>query len=194
MSQHGEHTHIISSTPKRTRIRVSSKRRNKGELERIAEALNESPKIHDVDTNVGTGTIVIHHEDGVLDDIEARLLDLGVILMCAADLKIPSAEGTTQVAFELTDAVADLNRRLGLATNGLFNLRTLVPLGFGALAIVQLVRRGFQLGAAPWYVLAYAAFDSFVKLHYSREMPKHASERASEALGAGVATSVIPKD
>jgi Heavy metal associated domain 2 len=194
MTDQCKHTCIVSTTPKRTRIRVSLKRRNLHELERIAKELNESPGIHHITFNANTGTMVINHEDGILDELFSRMRDIGVILMSAADLKIPSADGKTIVCYELTDAVADLNRRLGLATNGLFNLRTLVPLGFGALAFVQLVRRGLELGAAPWYVLAYASFDSFVKLHYSREMPQKSPVHQSEAPGAEIAGSAVSQD
>ena len=175
MTATAEHTHIVSSTPKRTRIRVSAKRRTPEELERLAEALCKSPKINEVSTNVHTGTIVVQHEDKSLKDIFTVMQDLGVIMKVATNVEIPTSDGNTVVASELANAVADLNQRLGLATDGFLNLRALIPVGLGALAIVQLLRRGLQIEALPWYFLAYAAFDSFVKLHYSHEaLPKPA--------------------
>lgn len=165
-----EHTHIVSSTPRRTRIKVSAKRRTPEELARLAEALNQSPKVDNVSVNAHTGTILVQHEDKSLNDIFSVMRDLGVILKIPTGIDIPTSDGKTMVANELADAVADLNRRLGLATNGFLNLRSLIPVGLGALAVVQLLRRGLQFEAVPWYFLAYASFDSFVKLHYSREI------------------------
>lgn len=165
-----EHTKIISSTPKRTRIRLSRKRRNSEEMARLAEALNESPKVQSVSTNLCTGSLVVYHERDGLQDIEEKLKDVGVILSSAIDLGIP-VEGGTESAYSLADAVSDLDRRLGLATSGFLNLRLLVPLGFGILAFLQLMRRGLQLEAAPWYVLAFAAVDSYIKLHHTHANP-----------------------
>jgi hypothetical protein len=77
--------------------------------------------------------------------------------------------GKSEMASDLTTAISDLNKQVGLATNGVVDLRLLVPVGLGALAIRQLLRNGLQIEAAPWYVLAYYAFDSFIKLHYTAE-------------------------
>ena len=102
----------------------------------------------------------------MLDDIRDTLKDLGVILLSATDVPIPEDDSSGD-GFSLTGAVADLDRRIGSATNGLVNLRVLVPASFGALAVVQLLRRGLELGAAPWYVLAFVAFDSYQRLRPS---------------------------
>ncbi|HYA43338.1 MAG TPA: hypothetical protein VEF34_18700 [Syntrophobacteraceae bacterium] len=151
-----EHTQIVSSTPARTRIRVSRKRRNPKEMARLAKALGKSPKVSRVQTNLHAGTLIVHHNEEALADIKAELRDLGVILMAAA--------GVQTSARSLTDAVFDLDRQLGLATGGLLSLKLLVPAGFTALAVLQLARRGLEIGGAPWYLLAYFAFESFVRL------------------------------
>jgi hypothetical protein len=89
------------------------------------------------------------------------LQDLGVILGSVAGIPVSATTDRTSVGLDLVHAVADLKQRMGLATRGFANLRLLIPLGFASLAALQLVRRGFQFEAAPWYVLAYVAFDSF---------------------------------
>jgi hypothetical protein len=76
-----------------------------------------------------------------------------------------------------------LNHWFGLATNGIVNLQLLVPFGLGALALRQLLRYGWQIEAAPWYVLAYAAFDSFIKLHYTRD-GERVEESSEEDAGS----------
>lgn len=164
-------THIVSSTPNRTRLKVSQKRRNPREMERIAKALKTAPEVQDVTTNVQTGSIVVHHDShsNSLNNISATLQDLGVVLGYVTDAELPSGDGKSEVASNLTDAVADLNKQVAQATNGVVDLRLLIPVGLGALAVRQLMRNGLQIETAPWYVLAYYAFDSFIKLHYTED-------------------------
>jgi copper chaperone CopZ len=156
-----DHTQIVSSTARRTRIRLSRKRRHPKEMARIAEVLEASPQVSSVQANLNTGTIIVHHKQEGLEDIKSRLQDMGVILMAAA--------GVETSAMSLADAVSDLDRHLGLGTRGLLNLKLLVPLGFGALAVLQLARQGFQIAGAPWYLLAYFAFDSYTRLNSTEE-------------------------
>jgi hypothetical protein len=39
----------------------------------------------------------------------------------------------------------------------------IVPIALGTLSIVTLLEHGMQIGAAPWYFLAYLAYDSYSK-------------------------------
>ncbi len=166
-----EHTKIVSHTPRRTRIRVSPKRRNKDEMAKLAGTIEQCPKTHGISTNLRTGSIIVYHEDGALEEMKHRLDDIGVILMSATNIDLPGGKGPSQ---NLTDAIADLNSRIGLSIGPFLDLKLLVPLTFGALAIWQLLRRGLQIEAAPWYMLAYIGFDSFIKLNYKPEafLPK----------------------
>jgi len=152
-----DHTQIVSSTARRTRIRLSRKRRHPKEMARIAKVLEASPQVSSVQANLNTGTIIIHHKEEALEDIKSRLQDMGVIMMAAA--------GVETSAMSLADAISDLDKHLASETKGLLNLKLLVPLGFGALALLQLARQGLQVGSAPWYLLAFFAFESYIKLH-----------------------------
>lgn len=164
-----KHTHIASSTPTRTRIKLSQKRRNSNEITRIVTALKQDSQIHEIRVNDQTGSLVIHHaaHQSVLENIEAVLQDLGIIL--ASTLEMPEMVGKSEMANHLTQAITDLNQQVGKTTHGVVDLRFLVPVGFSALAIRQLIRNGLQIEMAPWYVLAYYAFDSFLKLHYTQD-------------------------
>ena len=152
-----DHTQIVSSTARRTRIRLSRKRRHPKEMALITKVLEASPQVSSVQANLNTGTIIVHHKEEALQDIKSRLQDMGVILMAAA--------GVETSAMSLTDAVSDLEKHLGLATRDILNLKLLVPLGFGALAVLQLARQGLQIGSAPWYLLAFFALESYIKLN-----------------------------
>ena len=166
-----KHTHVVSSTPSRTRLRVSHKRRNPQEMARIARAIKAHPGVQEVKTNVQTGSIVVHHDhtDSSLDEFSAILQDLGVVLGKVTDVDLPFSEGKSEVATDLTRAISDLNDRVGQATNGVVDLRLLVPIGLASLALRELIRTGWEFETAPWYVLTWYAFDSFIKLHYTAE-------------------------
>ncbi len=166
-----KHTHVVSSTPSRTRLRLSPKRRNPEEMARIAKALKAHPDVHEVRANLQTGSIIVHHshKDHSWDEISAILQDLGIVLGSITDVDLPFSRGKSEVAADLTSAVSDLNERVGLATDGVVDLRLLVPIGLAALSLRELSRNGWEFQAAPWYVLAWYAFDSFIKLHYTAE-------------------------
>jgi hypothetical protein len=167
-----DHTQIVSSTARRTRIRLSRKRRHPKEIARIAEALKSSPYVSTVRTNLNAGTITVQHNEEAIEDIKSKLEDLGVILMAAV--------GAETSAASLSDAVSDLDKHLGLGTRGILNLKLLVPLGFGALAVLQIARQGLQIGGAPWYLLAYFAFESYIKLNRPEEKCAPPGPAASE--------------
>lgn len=169
-----KHTHVTSCTPNRTRLRVSPKRRNPEEMARITNAIKAHPGVKDIQINLQTGSIVVHHADkkSWLDELTAILQDLGIIFGSVADVELPFSRGKSEVAADLTSAVSDLNERVGLATSGVVDLRLLVPVGLAALALRELIRNGWEFEAAPWYVLTWYAFDSFIKLHYTAEPPK----------------------
>lgn len=86
-------------------------------------------------------------------------------------------EGTSEVAGEMLDAASELDRRVAWLTNNYVDLRLLIPLGLGTLALGQLITKGPQLDKIPWYNLAWYAFDSFYKL----DRPETKAESEAEA-------------
>jgi hypothetical protein len=153
-------TKIVSDTPGRLRLRVARCHRQPEQMQRIAHALEAQPNISQVRTNVSHGSIVINHDgkDRSLENVVGTLVDLGIIF---ADV----TEDKSDAAVDVSGAVVDLNKRVEQATNGAVDLRFLFPLGLSFLAIRQLVAKGLQFETIPWYVLAWYAFDSFIKLH-----------------------------
>ncbi|MBW4644285.1 MAG: DUF5132 domain-containing protein [Goleter apudmare HA4340-LM2] len=71
----------------------------------------------------------------------------------------------SEVSRDVINVMSDLNEDVGRLTNGVADLRLLVPLGLGLLAMRQFIDRGLQLEEIPWYALAWYAFDAFVKLN-----------------------------
>nr|WP_234711035.1 hypothetical protein [Nostoc punctiforme] len=153
-------TKVVSSTPGRLRLRVGHSHRQLEKMQRIANALSANSHITQVKTNVYHGSIVMNYDgkDGSLENVLATLKDLGIIF---ADV----TEGNTEAAAGVSSALVDLNQRVKQSTHGAFDLRILFPLGLASLSLRQLLNKGLQLEVIPWYVLAWYAFDSFIKLH-----------------------------
>jgi hypothetical protein len=156
-------TKVVSCTPGRLRLRIAPQHRQSREIERITNALKAHPQINDVRVNAQHGSITINHNgaDGNIDNVFAILEDLGIIFGGLARVGI----GKSQAATGITDTVVDLNQRVAQASGGIVDLRFLFPLGLGTLAVRQLLAKGLQFEIIPWYVLAWYAFDSFIKLH-----------------------------
>jgi hypothetical protein len=150
-------------------------------MQSITDVLEEHPQVNRVRANLQTGSILIHHdrEDGSLESVFATLADIGMIVGGIAANEIPEPESHSEAASSVADAIADLDQRVHQATNGLVDLRFLFPLGLALLAIRQLRVKGLQLDIVPWYVLAWYAFDSFMKLHYTRSLPPPAKKALS---------------
>ncbi|TAF12305.1 MAG: hypothetical protein EAZ77_00020 [Nostocales cyanobacterium] len=153
-------TKIVSDTPGRLRLRIAPENRQAEKMQHIANFLTAQPRITQVRTNINHGSILIRHDgqNGTLAEILATLGDIGIIF---ADI----TQGKTEAAMGISNAVIDLNQRVEHATDGTVDLRFLFPFGLGILAMRQLIVKGMQLEVIPWYVLAWYAFDSFVKLH-----------------------------
>ncbi|RCJ27991.1 hypothetical protein A6770_24750 [Nostoc minutum NIES-26] len=153
-------TRVISDTPGRLRLRVARAHRQPGEMQRITHALEAQPNVSQVRTNISHGSIVINHDgkDESLKNVISTLVDLGIIFGNIT-------ESNSEAAVDISVAVIDLNKRVEQATNGVVDLRFLFPLGLSFLAIRQLLAKGLQFENIPWYVLAWYAFDSFIKLH-----------------------------
>ncbi|MGM3306840.1 HMA2 domain-containing protein [Anabaena sp. WFMT] len=153
-------TKIVSDTPGRLRLRIAAENRQAEKMQHIANFLTAQPHINEVRTNIHHGSIVINHDgkNGALAEILATLKDIGVIF---ADI----THGNTEAATGISNAVIDLNQRVERATDGTVDLRFLFPFGLSFLAIRQLMIKGLQLEVIPWYVLAWYAFDSFLKLN-----------------------------
>ncbi|MFL9457897.1 MULTISPECIES: HMA2 domain-containing protein [Nostocales] len=165
------YTKVVSSTPGRLRLRVASRYRQSGDIERIANALQAQPNINQVRTNIQNGSIVIQHDtqDDSFENVLATLKDLGIIF---GDIAV----GKSEAAAGVSDAVVDLNKRVRKATNNSVDLRFLFPLGLGILSIRKLLVSGLQFEIIPWYVLAWYAFDSFIKLHGMTQHSTNESE------------------
>lgn len=163
-----EHTQIVSSAPGRTRFKLPSHHRNPEEMARISSALQSHPDVDNVQYNAQTGSILVHHNPHhrSLEQFEDIMKDFGVIFAdVTGSAELLSFDGTSESSFDLTKALSDLNQQVLLATNGVVDLQYVLPLGLGAIAVLQLLTFGWQFELVPWFVLGYFAVDSYIKLN-----------------------------
>lgn len=153
-------TKIISDTPGRLRLRLAQPYPSAKEMQPITQALEVHPNINQITTNFHHGSILINHDgkEESLENVLAALQDLGMIF-------VDITESNSDASVGVTNAVVDLNNRVEQATKGVVDLRFLFPFGISILAVRQLLAKGLQLEVIPWYVLAWYAFDSFIKLN-----------------------------
>ncbi|HLP88015.1 MAG TPA: hypothetical protein VK184_05340 [Nostocaceae cyanobacterium] len=159
-------TKIVSQTPGRLRLRVNHDHRQLAKIQRLIHILEGIPHVNQVRTNMNYGSIVINHHpnDDSLANIVETLKDLGIIF-------VGITQGNTEASSSVSSAFVNLNQQLLLASGGVVDLRFLFPLGLGFLSLRQLILKGWQLELIPWYVLAWYAFDSYLKLHETHPNP-----------------------
>jgi hypothetical protein len=171
------HSRVVSQTPGRLRLKVSASQRNAAQMQEMVKELEAHPDISQVRMNHQTGSIVIHHESHkeAIKNVVGTLKDLGIIFGGIT-------RGESDSAAEVAGAFVDLNKKVSQATDGFIDLRFIVPVGLGSLAIRQLLIKGLQLDIVPWYVLAWYSFDSFLKLHYTNKPEQFKNQGQMEQL------------
>lgn len=158
---------ITHSVPGRMRVRVRGQRAEKGEA--LSALRDQVGDVGDVTTDARTGSALITYDPTACDP--AAIVELLRQAHSAfRSLTPPRMQGgvdrsASTVAREVQTRAGKANAAVLQATQGRLDLRILFPLTLGGLALRQLVRQGVDFRDAPWYVLAYYAFDSYIKLH-----------------------------
>ena len=153
---------VLSALPGRLRVRHVGRRRGLEELETLRDSLQARPEVDAVELNPRTGSLLVFYDPGRVssEDLRGALSEVGLDLAADVEAARGQAGGTGRVM----GAAEALNRRVIQASGGT-DLRLLVPMGLGALSARQALRNTPRLGQAPWYLLAWYAFDSFLKLN-----------------------------
>lgn len=153
---------ILSIVPGRVRVKVFGRRRSPEELERVTAALDALAGVNAVHTSSLTGSVLVRHEavHTGIDDLRAVFEGLGLTLVDEEGWD-PAQNVPARRMLEAADGV---NSRVGHRLGG-SDLRLLFPLALGVLSLRQATRDAPGLDQAPWYLLAWYAYDSFLKLN-----------------------------
>jgi hypothetical protein len=175
---------VVSAIPGRVRFKLTGTWRAAEGLRRAGEALEELSGVSVAKVSERTGSVVVRYEPGAvgLEELGRRLSALGLELRSAPSTAPPSAAG------RVTTGARALDGLVQRGTGGL-ELRLLVPVALGLMAARQALVTRHELRRAPWYVLGWYAFDSFLKLNDVRgqtaggRAPRHRTATAGGADG-----------
>jgi len=175
---------VVHAVPGRVRVKLSRDDLTEESSVELRSALLAISGVEEVRRNLRTGSLVIHYGPETLDVAgltelarAANVLALEVLETEAYATKHRPASSTAR---RIQRTFLEVDVRLSELSSGRWDLRSVVPVAFGALALRQIIRDFGELGAAPWYVLAWYAFDTFWKFH--QEHPPAADHAEPSSL------------
>lgn len=160
-----ETARIVSWVPGRLRLRLARGAGGRHRLVAAVEALSASAAVSTAAARWQTASLLVEYDAAEADAVRSLLEQLG---LGRGRTRTTDVEQATDPSARVTRAVAGANEVVRRRAGG-NDLRTLVPLGLGLLALRQFVRDDRRLADAPWYVLAWYASETFQKFHHPRE-------------------------
>ena len=168
----------VHHTKGRLRLKVPAARANPAVIEEICRSISSCPGVIGVQTNLRTGSIVVHYSSKAGIDFHEQLTDHGEktggflleppelteVDQVARQIEL-EAEFLSQhseTARVIVDAVKRMDARIKQATNNTVDLKVLLPVG---LAVYSAAEIGLQASTPLWVTLGIFSFNSFVALH-----------------------------
>lgn len=174
---------VTHAVPGRLRVRIDGATpAQRREAIEALEGLRVQPGISEVATDTDRGSALLSFDPESLD-VDSALQLVREAHLAFEDIAPPVVEGivdksVSHVATQISQRAGHADEQVRRATHGALDLKMIVPLGLGALAIRQVMRTGFLVESMPWYMLAYYSFDTFVKLHGPQPNPAHHQQHA----------------
>lgn len=151
---------IASSVPGRLRLRLPADAEGRNRLAAAAADLSGDRDLLAAHPRPTSTSLVVEYDPARVDDVWSRLRALGVSESAGP---LGSSSAVTDPATRVSAAASGINDQVLRRTHG-HDLRSLIPIGYGMLAVRQLLRGKQRIGDAPWYVLAWYASETFQKL------------------------------
>ncbi len=148
---------LSSAVPGRIRLRLAHPAAHGHRLADLAQALEARPEVFEVLVRPASGSLVVRH-----DTQPAAVAELHEVLTSLGVVTAPRASGPDHARRVQSTALA-ANAMVARGTGS--DLRLLAPLTLGLFALRRAVREGPRLADAPWYVLAWYAWESYTKLN-----------------------------
>jgi copper chaperone CopZ len=165
---------VVHVSPGRIRVKVPRSAVGSAALQDAERALSAQPGVQQVRVNPTAASVVVNYDPaGVsLPALFAAIARAGVTIE-PVDARQGASRSTQDLYLgkPVEKVAGAANQGIAKMTGGTLDLRMLVPIGLGALALREIMSG--RLGAAPWYTLLWWTFDSFLKLRrpdVSREL------------------------
>jgi Heavy metal associated domain 2 len=182
--------YVSHSIPGRIRIRVPDAKHNPALLEKLRESIVSAPGVKAVDCNPLTGSLLIRYSPAAHESVPAFLsprdgsappLSLDPPPSNPPRRKVPKGASRHQPHSEAAQAVIDffrdLNETVMAATDNQLDLRIVLPIAAGVLAITLLPK---ATSTPLWLTLTIFAFSSFMVLHAPGSAVAEMAEIATE--------------
>jgi hypothetical protein len=162
---------VASAIPGRLRLRSAQLRNDEALADRLREALDAAAAVTDASVNVRTGSVLVHYDDGQLDDLPTlidRAAAVGVLpegldpdalkALVNSHANAPPPRNFNAAAQRFFRSV---NESVGGLTGGAIDLTGLAPLTLLGLGARRLLRGG-PLEPVPWFTYFWFAFTLFM--------------------------------
>ena len=139
--------HLIHRMHGRARFRIRGHRNDQGYFDTVADRMRRVPGVRDVDTNATTGSVLIQHEGGLDEVVEAMMGDSELGKLIEFVLQSPP------VANRLRTEIMAMDNAVQRFSGGNVDLKTVASFGLLGLAGAQLFL-GLQIAGAvslTWY-------------------------------------------
>ncbi len=161
---------VVHASPGRLRLKVSPEAFQGEALSRAEQAFTGLQGLHSVQKSPLTGNLLILFDPKVLGpaDLLAASASSGVRLkVLPPPERFSSNNGGTAIGQAITGLVHGVDEWTSHHTGGVADLRTVVPVTLGAVALRELLAG--RLAPVPWYALLWYAFETFTKLQKPAE-------------------------
>ena len=157
---------IVHVLPGRVRLRCPALREDRDGADRVADALSQTPGVHEVKIRPYTGSILIEHEPGVttdaLVDVAKGVLACDRVVAQGEEPPLPpEVPELAHIAKTLAATVGTLDRDILRMTEGDLDLGTLVTLGLFSVGAAQAIIDR-ELPLPPWFQLAWWGYRTFM--------------------------------
>jgi copper chaperone CopZ len=158
---------IVHASPGRIRAKVPREAFDSPQLRQAEDALLAVDGVQSVKRKPAASSVLVSYDPAVttVPALFAALADRNVTIVAPDDEpeRSPGRGGSrSTVARWLATPFQQSDRKLGEATDHTIDVRTLLPIGLAALAAREVLSGRAHM--APWYTLAWWAFDSYLKL------------------------------
>lgn len=187
--------------PGRIRLKLDGGSSRKAhDLEDLKGAMTSMPGVRRVETNLASGSLIIHYDPKLYGRFHRQLqehgnstgtfhLDIpdigeGGDLIKNVEEEADFLAEHSETARVMVDGFRSLDRAIKRATDNTVDLKVLLPLG---LAIYSFVEIGIEAATPLWITLGIFSFNSFVQLHSPRPGGARSKRAIREALAESAA-------
>lgn len=168
----------VHHVPGRIRIRLPFLKKDPEALAEVRTFLAGLDGVSSAQENVLTGSILLHYDRNAHADFYDRMMRtvkenfgllesalpglIGGVALDSLDLAAFDPDVPSEASVLLADAFENLDRRVRIATDNSFDLRSLLPITVLGAAVLRL---GVAAATPLWITLAIFSFSSFAAMH-----------------------------